>query len=109
MRQIQNFHMDTRGWADIAYHLIVMPSGRVYRGRPLKNLGAHVENHNTSHVGICFAGNFETSKPTEKAIRTLTYLVKQHPRLRGKPVVGHRDFGGTACPGRNLYPITKKL
>jgi len=25
------------------------------------------------------------------------------------PVVGHRDFGGTACPGDKLYPITKKL
>lgn len=110
MREIQDFHMGpSRGWSDIAYSLIVMPSGRVYKGRGVNKIGAHVANHNTGRAGICLAGNFETSKPTKKQVASLTWLVKKHSRLRGKPVKGHRDYGGTACPGKNLYPITQKL
>lgn len=110
MREIQAFHQGpSRGWADFAYHLAVMPSGRVYRGRRMVNIGAHVENNNTGRVGIVLAGNFETSKPTAKALESLRWLVKHHPKLKGKPVKGHRDFGGTSCPGKNLYPYTKEL
>jgi N-acetylmuramoyl-L-alanine amidase len=108
LRAIQRRHQ-ARGWIDIGYHLIIFPSGRAYRGRPLKTVGAHVESHNTGRVGIAFDGNFQTSTPTRAAIDTLVWLVRRHRVLRGMRVVGHRDFGGTACPGDNLYPITKKL
>jgi N-acetylmuramoyl-L-alanine amidase len=107
LRGIQRQHQ-AQGWIDIGYHLIIFPSGRVYRGRPLKTVGAHVESHNTGRVGIAFDGNFQTSTPTRAAIDTLVWLVR-HRVLRRMRVVGHRDFGGTACPGDNLYPITKKL
>jgi N-acetylmuramoyl-L-alanine amidase len=109
MRTIQNFHMDSRGWDDFAYHLAVMPSGRVYRGRPIDRIGAHVEHNNTGRVGIVVAGNFEGSRPTRAALASVAYLCKHHPKLKGKPVRGHRDFGGTSCPGKHLYPITKEL
>lgn len=110
MREIQAFHMGpSRGWSDIAYSLIVMPSGRPWKGRGIGIIGAHVANHNTGRAGICLAGNFETSEPTRAQLATLRHLVKNHPKLRGKPVKGHRDFGGTSCPGKNLYPITKEL
>lgn len=110
MREIQAFHMGpSRGWSDIAYNLVIMPSGRVYKGRGIGRIGAHVANNNTGRIGICFAGNFENEQPTKKALASLRWLVKNHPRLKGKPVKGHRDFGGTACPGKNLYPITQKL
>jgi hypothetical protein len=109
MREIQNFHMDGNGWDDIAYGLLIMPSGRVYRGRGIGVIGAHVGHNNTGNAGICLVGNFETAQPTKAALASLRHLVKNHPRLRGKPVYGHRDFGGTACPGKNLYPITKEL
>jgi hypothetical protein len=108
LRAIQRQHQG-QGWIDIGYHLIIFPSGRVYRGRPLKTVGAHVENQNTGRIGIAFDGNFQTSEPTKVAIDTLVWLVKRHRVLRGMRVKGHRDFGGTTCPGDNLYPITKKL
>jgi hypothetical protein len=108
LRAIQRQHQ-AQSWIDIGYHLIIFPSGRVYRGRPLKTVGAHVQSHNTGSIGIAFDGNFQTSTPTRAAIDTLVWLVRRNRVLRGMPVVGHRDFGGTACPGDNLYPITKKL
>ena len=32
-RQIQAFHMDTRGWTDVAYNLMVCEHGHVFEGR----------------------------------------------------------------------------
>ena len=45
LRATQRQHQG-QGWIDIGYHLIIFPSGRVYRGRPVKTVGAHVESHN---------------------------------------------------------------
>lgn len=103
MRTIQDLHQKTNGWLDFAYHLCIFPSGRVYRGRPLRTIGSHVANNNTGRVGIVFDGNFETGQPSENAMRSLRYLLRHHDVLKRLPVKGHRDFGGTACPGKNLY------
>lgn len=113
MRTTQNFHMNPppggRGWSDIAYNFIVMPSGRVYRGRGWTRQGAHTEGHNNHSVAICFAGNFELEKPSDKAIKSARQLVRRGKLLRrltrSVRVGGHRDASGasTACPGRFLF------
>ena len=109
MRGIKNFHLDGRGWVDIAYNFVIMPSGRVYRGRGWTRQGAHTEGHNDHSVATCFAGNFEIEKPTDKAIKSARQLVargKQLKRLTSTVRVGgHRDASGaqTACPGKHLY------
>ncbi len=33
MRSTQNYHMDTQGWCDIAYHFLVNAAGHIYEGR----------------------------------------------------------------------------
>ena len=109
MREIQAFHQDTRGWSDIAYHILIFPSGRAYRGRPLKTIPACVENNNTGSVCICFVGNYDVDKPSDASVKTLKYLLNHNRNLQGLPVFGHRDFNQTACPGRYLYPLTKKF
>lgn len=101
IRSIQSQHQG-QGWIDIAYHLIIMPSGRVYRGRPLRTVGSHVENHNTGRVGIVFDGNYETTRPSRKALNSFRYLMKRHPTLKHLSYTFHRNYGGTACPGRFL-------
>lgn len=102
MRTIQAQHQG-QGWIDFAYHLCIFPSGRVYRGRPLRTIGSHVANQNTGRVGIVFDGNFETRRPSEKALASYRYLKKHHPVLKNlHPTRPHRSFGGTACPGKFL-------
>ncbi len=111
MREIQRWHLE-RGWATVGYHFVVSPSGRVFRGRPVDRLGAHVLGHNVGTVGICLMGNFELERPTPAALESLTYtrrrLVPGGAKAR---LLGHRDHRGhetSACPGRNLEPYADK-
>jgi hypothetical protein len=111
MRAIQRWHLD-RGWATVGYHFVVSPSGRIFRGRPVDRLGAHVLGHNAGTVGICLMGNFELERPTAAALASL-----EHVRLRlvpggtRVPLLGHRQHRGherSACPGRHLSSYLAK-
>lgn len=110
MRAIQAFHMDDRGFSDIAYSWVIFPSGRIYQGRRWGRYGAHTYGHNSISHGICFAGNFMRQRPTKAALESCRWLIDQGierrkiagPR-RKQPTGGHRDVGQTACPGNSLY------
>ena len=56
LRATQRQHQG-QGWIDIGYHLIIFPSGRVYRGRPLKTRrGPRREpQHRPGYVGNCWS------------------------------------------------------
>jgi hypothetical protein len=115
VKGFQNYHMDSKGWADIAYNFIIMPSGRVYRGRGWKRQGAHTEGRNDRSVAFCFAGNFEVEKPTDKALKSARKLrQKGIQERRLTPTVrtaGHRAAPGasTACPGQHLVNRIKEI
>jgi hypothetical protein len=109
LRQIQSFHMYSRGWCDIGYNYLVSRDGRVWRGRGAGVIGAHVANNNTGNVGISFMGTYTSTAPTStqmcSAARLLRRLHMDHPSLTlyRSDVKGHRQYGGTACPGSSLY------
>lgn len=102
VREIQLAHMG-QTWIDVGYHYLVAPSGRIYEGRPHWALGAHVLGHNTGTVGVCVLGNYETARPTKAALAGAAKALRHLPGA-DRPLVGHRDLGPTACPGKNLYP-----
>jgi hypothetical protein len=102
MRRIERLHLE-RGWLAIGYHLMIMPSGRVYAGRPTWALAAHTAGLNRGTVGIALAGNFEEESPSRPAIQALRLLVlRLGPRDRQVPLLAHGDLMPTACPGRFL-------
>lgn len=109
MRQIQNYHMDTRGWRDIGYSFVIFPTGRIYEGRGWGRKGAHTQNHNAVGHGIAFAGDYRTLAPTTPSLDACRWLIAEGQRLgfvaKGKtlPTGGHRDVAATACPGDKLY------
>ncbi len=118
VRGIQRFHMDSRGWCDVGYHFLIGSDGKVYEGRPLHLLGAHVGGHNTGNIGISFVGCFHTSgcgglgstTPSSAAVRVAGRLAGTLRRLYGiristSTLKGHRDHSGqsTSCPGNNLH------
>ncbi|MCP5035017.1 MAG: peptidoglycan-binding domain-containing protein [Actinomycetia bacterium] len=107
VRSIQDFHMDNKGWSDIAYSFLIDPAdGTVYEGRGAGIRGGHTFGHNSSSHGICVLGNFEVSALPAGLVVTVAQLVR-HGHGRGwwpsQLSGGHRDVRATACPGHNLY------
>lgn len=107
---IRTSHMARRSragepWADIGYHYIIDPGGRVWEGRPVRYQGAHVEDQNEHNLGIMCLGNFELQSPSSATLATLDAFVLAQMRLYRVPlarVFTHREIGPTECPGRNL-------
>lgn len=94
-----------RHWADIGYHYIIDPQGRVWEGRPVRYQGAHVKNNNEHNLGILCLGNFDEQKPTSEALSTLDAFLADRMsayRLGLDRVFTHQEINPTACPGRNL-------
>lgn len=94
-----------RGFRTIGYHYLVHIDGRVERGRPESEIGAHCLDHNARSIGVCYVGGLASDCKTPKDTRTpeqrrmLRELVKGLQRkYRGAKVYGHRDFAAKACP-----------
>jgi hypothetical protein len=108
VRQIQAFHQNGRGWCDIGYHFLIARDGRIFQGRPHDRLGAHVANANSGNVGVSFLGTFTSANPSaaqlEAAARVVRWIGTSYGIARDRAhVKGHRQYGGTACPGDRLY------
>ena len=102
MKRIERLHLD-RGWAAVGYHFVIMPSGRVYSGRPTSTIGAHAQGSNADSIGIALAGDFEREPPDPAAIDSLRSLAERlAPTGRPLPLIAHGDLTPTACPGRLL-------
>lgn len=90
----------------ISYNVLIFPSGRAYQGVSFDRRGAHTGGHNSTVRAISFVGNFESERPTQKALDTARAIIAEGRGRhweKGAPVKGHRDYAATACPGRNLY------
>ncbi len=107
VKGIQNFHRNTRGWADIGYHWIIGLDGNVYEGRALHVQGAHAGGGNNKHnLGISVIGDFTNGLPASKQLRTTALFLEaslRHYKVPTSELRGHRDFKATECPGSALY------
>lgn len=94
-----------KAWADIGYHFMIDPQGRVWEGRPLSLQGAHVADTNEHNLGILMLGHFDRERPSSAALSTLDGFVAYQMRSYGVPisrVYTHQELRPSACPGRNL-------
>lgn len=105
VRTIQNFHMDTRGWADIAYNFLVCPHGYVFEGRGWgKRSAANGTNAcNEAYHAVCYLGGDGDPFTTEakggfKAVRDAW----QTRYGRSAQVIPHSNCVSTACPGNDI-------
>lgn len=106
VRGIQNFHMDSRGWADIAYNFVVCPHGTIFEGRGLNvRNGANGTNKGnmTSHAIMWLSG--ERNPFTESEKRGFKECSRYIDEKTAAPAecIGHRDHKATACPGDERY------
>lgn len=110
----ERWHVEGRGWLDIGYHWVVEEVNDHYyaiQGRPATMQGAHSPGQNSTHLGVCFAGNFETTlmKPEQlivgaELISSLCVMNDVEP----SHISRHCDHRDTACPGA-LFPFDDLL
>ncbi|XP_053407391.1 peptidoglycan-recognition protein SC2-like isoform X2 [Mercenaria mercenaria] len=109
MKKIQNFHMDDRGWDDIAYNYLIGEDGRVYEGRAWDRIGAHTLKWNDVAVAFSFMGNYCSKLPNDKALHALKAMlalgVKNGKITPDYKLYGHRNVGETECPGDKLHEL----
>lgn len=89
----------------IGYHYFIEKNGTVTQGRADSDEGAHTINYNTKSIGICMAGNFDSTLPTEAQIDALKTLLKAKMAQYMIPidkVVPHRRFAVKSCYGNKL-------
>lgn len=112
MRQIQNFHMDVRGWSDFAYAFAVFQDGEVYRGRGRTYVPAAQLGRNTGTIAVlCVLGVQE--QPSTAMAKSLRLLKDDMDKKVGRDlrVRAHSDVNATSCPGdalRRLVPLLNK-
>lgn len=106
VKEIARWHRDL-GWSGCGYHFVIRRSGRVEAGRPVDDVGSHVQGQNATSVGVCLVGglNDKTFKPENNFTpqqwaslkKLVSDLTKKYPKAK---VLGHRDFPGVqkACP-----------
>jgi hypothetical protein len=104
IESIRRTHVQ-KGWADIGYHYVVDPQGRVWEGRPVYKQGAHVEDNNEHNLGVVVLGNFSVHAPTAAATSSLERFVAQQMQRYRVPlgrVYTHQELRPTECPGTRL-------
>lgn len=128
LRSIQAFHMDGRGWSDIAYNFVVDKFGGIWEGRDggidRAVIGAHAQGFNTNSVGVMVIGDYTAATPSAAAIESVSQVIGWKMAIFGASpggavaftsggspkypagtaltlpgVVGHQDVGLTSCPG----------
>lgn len=102
---VQDLHRNGRGWNDIGYHFLIDAAGRIFEGRPVNVVGAHVYGKNTGNVGISIMGYYHSPhnhtlspEQLETLGRLGRWLVAEYG-ISAEEIHQHREFKATACPG----------
>jgi hypothetical protein len=103
VRAIQRFHMESKGWLDIAYSQLVCVHGYVFVGRGfgIRTAANGTTAANDGYFAICFLGN---DKEGRADVTRLGELIREYQRRypRARRVRPHSAFVSTECPGREL-------
>ena len=106
VRGIQRFHIEGRGWADIAYNAVVCPHGVVFEGRGPGTTSAANGNttDNADWYAVCYLGG-ERDPFTDEAKSGFVDAVRwlRDEGDAGAFVNGHRDHKATECPGNEIH------
>jgi len=112
LRRLQQWSRLSKRWADIPYHYVIAPDGRIYAARPEAQAGdTNTEYKPDGHALIMVLGNFEEVRPNEAQLRAIVGLMAGLAAKHGlapESIASHRDYSAqTVCPGRNLYPYVE--
>jgi hypothetical protein len=110
---IAGYHVNTNGWAGIAYHMGVR-RGKFALFDSVDTERAHVYGMNHEALGICVTGNYDTGTVDDvdldvlkRAVRVIDEVYAQEKVIKGH---GELRVGGfTECPGSDLKRLIPSL
>lgn len=99
LRGWQDYHIDKKGWSDLAYNVAVDQMGRVWEGRGYdRRDGATSGRGGTSMSILGMVANNEA--PTEQMLAGIDRVFQEALRRNGGAAKGwHSKFVSTTCPG----------
>lgn len=111
MRSIQNYHMDGRGWSDIAYNYVACPHDYLFEGRGYdrRSSANGQDSWNFESFAICALWGSNSGKVPNALKKAINWGIN-YLRNNGNAtsvVKGHRDWHSTDCPGDELYAWIK--
>ncbi len=113
MRELQAFAINTKGYTDMDYNVLVGPSGTRYEGRGRHARSAATLDFNTGSRAVCLMGNLDTTDPTPEQVEGLVVeavaMVLEGALAADFTLIGHFENpahpNATICPGRRMIPL----
>lgn len=107
LRQHQRYHMDDKGWVDIAYHAAVDRRGNIFALRDTAIVGDTATDYDTTgHFLVLCEGNFDEEAVTEAQLNGAALVCAWATKQFGIGVDtlgSHREMtAATDCPGTTL-------
>ena len=103
---VRRYHMQTRGWRDNGYHVMIGPDSAIFLCRPMGQSGAHTLNRNANSIGISFIANFDVEVPSRhggmSAGRQVVAALLERFGLGVNAIRFHREFAAKSCPGGQM-------
>jgi N-acetylmuramoyl-L-alanine amidase len=97
--EIRSWHVDKNGWKDIGYHYCIRQNGVVEFGRPITEIGAHVEGENYNSIGVCLVGRLKFSQEQLNAVVQLFMTLRKTFFIDAERWFCHNEFNDQkTCP-----------
>lgn len=101
----QRFDMISSLGSYVGYQYYIDKDGTVHQARTDTEEGAHVIGYNFNSIGICLAGNFDATLPTDAQVRALKALLQEKTVQWDIPLTNihpHRWAANKTCYGQRL-------
>jgi len=109
LRSWQAFHMDDKGWSDLAYNWVICQHAIVMVGRGwgVRSAANGTNDGNDRYLATCWMGGDSDGSPTGDVMTAFEKLIQEFRRRGGGlDVEPHRHFFNTDCPGTILAGMT---
>ena len=106
-KDIDKWHKQ-KGWKGIGYHYVIDLDGKIEKGRPEEEIGAHCVGKNKNSIGIVYVGGLNakgqpcdtrTKEQKEALWELLRQLLVKYPKAT---IHGHNEFSNKQCPCFNV-------
>lgn len=100
---MRNFHVKSRGFADIAQHVTLFPDGKFLTGRNFGTIPASIQGYNTGGFCVEMLGDFDKGQDKFEGKQKAAMLqLAKYFYDKGRYIRFHRENAPKTCPGTSI-------